>query len=1055
MGEGKILSNAPCCSDLFAGKAHEKLAKVIANEIANDKDCTIIGIDGGWGSGKSNLVGMVEACLDEESLNGQIKGKYHFFTYDAWGHQNDLPRRTILEELITDLTRGKEPFLKGSYWQEQLENLLAKKKKTSTKSVPRLSPAIVIIALVTALMPAINAISDLIPSTRCRLIFISSVYVLALVIIGAIQIASLREHKQKINLMNFFSELFLLYKDKITENEKYETISEREPSTKQFIDKMEEINNEISTANRFLLIVIDNMDRLPRLKVQELWSAIHSLFSEKQYSNIKVIVPFDRNHIRNAFRSEDIEESTDNKVRVYGDDFINKTFYIVYHIAPPILSGWKDYFRHQWKDAFGEEYILDNAVLQIYDMLTEDNSPRKIVSFINEFVTIKSICDARIPDNYIALFIFGRPSISVNPIKEILSPTYLGSLEYLYKDDKEIAGYMSSLFYQLPVEDAIDVVYTKQFTKELDENTPDSILQMKESGIAKIYAILNRAISDVSNTGNAAEALQTVFMDESNPDIQYIWECLYKKDEEKRGIIKIYSPYHKILLSHIEKKEEYVQDLISGYHSNFSEDTDILDYVEGIDNLAEVGEICIYDILSRSDKRVSPEQFITLVTATTDSYKQYGITCGDDELSEYLSNQDLKSWGNLTVVPYLNRDEYPLESFKSKIEENLKKNPAVGAAEILFSRLKELRRSGATINYKAYFSSDSFLDSLFNNADNRFKYDLIAMRLSASDRFNNSYGYINSTIIRGEEEIVQAVAEVSYYYVDFGELLTSLDRFNNPFVKSLCKYLTLNRVGKQSMDVKSVAKKFDVILANSDIKPEELILRMNDWRADQSDINVSDIPFMPISFFKAAKETECELSAYIFTLATNYLQSISQDEWERYLSSDNDLQFELLKLDHPTTLQPFFDAFKSLMKSYANAESDIKLKEETVEDIISVAEEMKHDVKRLFVDIRDYFLNAGITDEKLKYFGKWMFQYSDLDHNANSLEKILPSELIDDYDTIKLMDDNRVIIKEMMDNAEDSSEFREKLQSMLIGNKKDCESLQSLCSYLGITQGIE
>ena len=56
---GKILSNSPCNEDLFEGKVHEKLAKIIADEISNDPNCSIIGIDGGWGSGKSNLVGII------------------------------------------------------------------------------------------------------------------------------------------------------------------------------------------------------------------------------------------------------------------------------------------------------------------------------------------------------------------------------------------------------------------------------------------------------------------------------------------------------------------------------------------------------------------------------------------------------------------------------------------------------------------------------------------------------------------------------------------------------------------------------------------------------------------------------------------------------------------------------------------------------------------------------------------------------------------------------------------------------------------------------------
>lgn len=73
---GKILSKAPCNDDLFKGGAHKKLAKVIAEEILNDQDCSIIGIDGGWGSGKSNLVGMVEKELTDASKL-ELLGKYH------------------------------------------------------------------------------------------------------------------------------------------------------------------------------------------------------------------------------------------------------------------------------------------------------------------------------------------------------------------------------------------------------------------------------------------------------------------------------------------------------------------------------------------------------------------------------------------------------------------------------------------------------------------------------------------------------------------------------------------------------------------------------------------------------------------------------------------------------------------------------------------------------------------------------------------------------------------------------------------------------------------
>lgn len=231
--QGKILSKAPCNDDLFEGGAHKKLAGVIADELRNDTNCTIIGIDGDWGSGKSNLVGMIEKNLTDEN-RPELLGKYHFFTYDAWGHQNDLPRRTILEELTSVVTSGENPILNSYDWKVRLENLLAKKKQTSTKIVPRLNFALVAIVLLTALTPAVAAIAENINTPEGKLLFTSLFYVGFLAFVVIKQICNMRKYGQSINMENFFTELFLLYKDKIKEDVKFETISEKEPSTKQF-----------------------------------------------------------------------------------------------------------------------------------------------------------------------------------------------------------------------------------------------------------------------------------------------------------------------------------------------------------------------------------------------------------------------------------------------------------------------------------------------------------------------------------------------------------------------------------------------------------------------------------------------------------------------------------------------------------------------------------------------------------------------------------------------------------------------------------------------------
>lgn len=120
-----FLKNQPCGNDLFEGKSHEIIAKTIAELLESKENNNVIGIDGGWGSGKSNLVNIVKKHL---------KDSYHFFIYDAWGHQVDLQRRSILEELLSDLTTktGKcKSILSSKKWEDKLQDLLSKIEKQS------------------------------------------------------------------------------------------------------------------------------------------------------------------------------------------------------------------------------------------------------------------------------------------------------------------------------------------------------------------------------------------------------------------------------------------------------------------------------------------------------------------------------------------------------------------------------------------------------------------------------------------------------------------------------------------------------------------------------------------------------------------------------------------------------------------------------------------------------------------------------------------------------------------------------------------------------------
>ena len=67
----RIVSTAPCNDDWFAGQSHRRIAQRIADVIMDDTQRGIIGIDGGWGSGKSNLVGITQDEIAKRIKNNK------------------------------------------------------------------------------------------------------------------------------------------------------------------------------------------------------------------------------------------------------------------------------------------------------------------------------------------------------------------------------------------------------------------------------------------------------------------------------------------------------------------------------------------------------------------------------------------------------------------------------------------------------------------------------------------------------------------------------------------------------------------------------------------------------------------------------------------------------------------------------------------------------------------------------------------------------------------------------------------------------------------------
>lgn len=67
------------------------ITQTIKSEILEKR---VIGLEGEWGSGKSNVAKIIQ---DELEVN------YYTYIFDSWCNQEDLTRKSFLEQLISKL----------------------------------------------------------------------------------------------------------------------------------------------------------------------------------------------------------------------------------------------------------------------------------------------------------------------------------------------------------------------------------------------------------------------------------------------------------------------------------------------------------------------------------------------------------------------------------------------------------------------------------------------------------------------------------------------------------------------------------------------------------------------------------------------------------------------------------------------------------------------------------------------------------------------------------------------------------------------------------------
>ncbi|KIQ22768.1 hypothetical protein RT99_06665 [Flavobacterium sp. MEB061] len=984
-----FLINQPLGEDLFKNKSQDKIAKIISEKIIYDPEFKVIGIDGAWGSGKSNLVKLIE---------NKLSTSHHFFIYDVWGHQEDEQRKAILVEL-TEFINSRDDLLKQNTkdWDIKLKELLANSKETTTINQPYLSVGFIFSLLSIIYVPTVNVFKDSMTDFFHIESLLGKLILVAFPIFIVLGIYLYNVAKNWINknglvksLKLAAEETFQVYTNKQKEETKIETISENQPSVRDFQKWMKEIDGDL---NKKIVIVFDNFDRLPKKHILNIWSSIHIFFAEKKYNNIKIIVPFDREHIQNAFK----ELNSDINDKTFGDDYVNKTFDIVFRITLPIMSDWKQFFKNQWSKAFTN--YNDNElklVIQVYEFLNRRITPREIISFINEILTVK-LLDDNFKERYIAIFVLKKDEILKNPLKAITELEYLKGLKSIYHNDANFGKQLTAIIYHIEVENALELIYAQELKDSLNKNDVELFNTICKSEF--IETIFTQAIVEIEIPENPIKTLSQLD-EETNLtqfNIDQAWKTLYSKVLGKELNIDILEieDWQLILIQNYDD-DKYLNDLLQQY-ANILNDDNTVDYISLLDELIEeIGSERLLSLIIT--KEIKPKNFIEIIENKGNEYAKYKLKCSSVVIDNYMSKLKIEDLLKLKNTDVLSKN-FDLNIYKDFLKTSLNSfidQNNVQLANDVVIKLKETSKKNGDL--KDILDESKIYTLYTNNSSSPLPItnELIAMRIAMGESFISHANQFQSILDVENKKLSSEISLTVLNYIQYDDLLLLSKYFTTSLLfKQIIHELLINGTISKRANILNVIKEYNLIKSNLGLNDDLLLKEINRWEIDKSNLNIEEVDdeFIVDCF----KYNTFKVSIMFIDIFNDDFKNLDEDSYNTVFGDGSDVHFryfEQLKIESLTQIS--LDVFQGQLLNKIKLGQvnlqwwQILKKYESNHENLSIIDTLKN--------LRDQILNSNIdlTLEGAKILLPYFIKYNLLDSNTDVFRTIIKNSFLSD-----------------------------------------------------------
>ncbi|WP_316901202.1 P-loop NTPase fold protein [Pseudodesulfovibrio indicus] len=535
-----FLQDRPAKTDSFG--VHARIADSIARMIDNGKEGKAISIMGTWGSGKSTIVNLLTDKFSTDK-------KTVFFIYDAWEHLKDPIRRSYIEEFHDFLV--KKNIIEKEQFEDDMIRLTHNSEKSTTRTTPKVNKNSRRLILMLYLVPlGLLLLKSGLDNQQQFIIFPAwenmkitldlFFFYLGLIMVLAPFVYTLACMCKNIDIFNVFTKTF-------SRKNMSKTIRTTEPTALEFKDIYGKLLHFATYNHTKIIAVIDNLDRVNREEVLNLWSTMQTLFEVGKSDPIIskkfwLIVPFDSNTPKRVWDCEQksCELGSDKNI---GKRFVNKTFQVVVKVPKLRLTSWKDFFLKNMKIAFPDntekEYYQTFKLYELLDIKTKETTysptPREIIIFINKVGAFHNMWSREIPLPIIALYVICEDEIST-PEKDIKGDKLFGSsrgnIEQIIEGG-EWHKYFAALYFGVSIEEALHVLMSGEVERLLVNGERDKIENLSE--IPGIDDILVNFIDNFEYTSSEQGAMNHLVstLDAykfKNPNAQqHTWEIVCHK----------------------------------------------------------------------------------------------------------------------------------------------------------------------------------------------------------------------------------------------------------------------------------------------------------------------------------------------------------------------------------------------------------------------------------------------------------------------------------------------------------------------------------------------